>query len=206
MHKWTARKRKIKCAICTKIEIATSNHQMYCESCRSLVNRGHVNAFNKSRRQNVYKTCIDCQNSVKELGMKKRCRACLNKKAEIDSSAKMCKRCNEIEIPSGKVYCPECKRTTQLENMKRSYAANKTKRTCRGCEKSIDHIPPAQRYCSDECRVRKPKKEVVKPTKKVIKDDLPWEEQTSQMQPRKKAEDIVINPFFLKKRGSKGKH
>ena len=200
MYKWTARKREIKCAICTKIEIATSNNQRYCESCRSLVNRGHVNAFNESRRQNTYKTCIECQNSVKELGMKKRCRECLNRKKELNSLAKVCNKCKKVEIPTGKVYCTKCKRTTQLENMKKSYAVNKPKRFCRGCKCPIEHIPPAQRYCSDECRIRKPKKEkeAVKPKK------IPTLSNQKCGRIVRKAEDIVINPFFLQKRGSKG--
>lgn len=205
--KWYPRNRTITCESCRKTEKATGNNQRFCEDCSKKREIEYFKKLNESKKQYIWKVCTECNKEVREYSMRKRCRSCIEKGTKKMSSPKMCKRCNEVEVEPGKIYCPECKRTTQLENMNKRYHAHKPKRYCRGCGTSIDHIHRARRYCSDECKASKPvpKKKVIKPKKKVEKDELPWEEQTTQMQPRKKNEDIQINPFFLQKRGSKSK-
>lgn len=180
------------CIICNrKLLLMTNSNQKYCD--RTLRNCYRKADAKRKREQYLMtqKECMSCRKMVSEKGMKKYCKSCILEEKERKRKAKRkpCKTngCNII-VRSKKPFCSKC---IKRQNLLDKY--------CRICGKLIgkDQSNKA-RYCSDDCRD-------IRDGKKVSTNDLSWEEQTSMMEPKKKVDEITINPFFLQKRGSKGK-
>ena len=176
---------EITCVRCKKEGIrATSNNQKYCIDCRKIVEKEQLKASNKARYKITEKECSHCHKIVKEQGMRKRCKECI----QLFKDKHICKRCKTNLIPNRKRYCEPCLSKMRSERAAKKYALNKEIRVCKYCNASLKGHTAGKEFCNEKHK------------EKYILSQEPQIEIT-----KKEKEKIIINPFFLKPRGSKSK-